>query len=119
MFLHYIVTLNKEELVAKVFRAQYEDPIKNDWWLQVKNDLKEFQLDHLTIDEIQKIKKDKFKEIVKKACNVSAFEYLLKENSSKSKVKHIKYSALELQPYLKSNNIFDTTKKIFYFQTKN
>ena len=53
----------------------------------MQDDLKEFKLDYLKLDDIKQFKKDKFKEVVKKACKVTAFEYLLIENSSKSKVK--------------------------------
>ena len=55
--------------------------------------------------------------MVKTACRKVAFEFLLKEQEPKSKVKHIKYSTLELQSYLKSENIFKRTK-IFIFKSR-
>ena len=100
-------------MVSKVFWAQHKNPIKNDWWLQVKDDLEEFQLSHLQLDEIKNINKNKFKKI-KAACKKVSLEYLCKENSSKSKVKHIEYSSLVMQKYLRSVNIYNSTKKFMF-----
>ena len=34
LLLKYILSRSKEELISKVFWAQNDEPIKNDWWLQ-------------------------------------------------------------------------------------
>ena len=117
MFLFYILKLDKNELMSKVFWAQYENPVKNDWWLTVKDDLKEFELNHLQLEEIAKLSKTKFKKTIKIACKRVALAFLLKEQESKSKVKHIQYSSLQLQNYLKSDTLFKRTK-LFKFKLR-
>ena len=83
LFLQYILKRNKEETISKVFWAQHLNPVKNDWWLQVKEDLKEFQLDHRQIGHMSKYL---FKKFVKKSCREKALQFLLKEKESLSKL---------------------------------
>ena len=42
VYYHYLVNLNKEEMLFKFFKAQYKYPCKDDWTLQVTQDLKDF-----------------------------------------------------------------------------
>ena len=65
LFLQYILKLNKEETISKVFWAQKENPVKNDWFSQIEEDLKDFQLDHFSLDQISKMSKNVFKKFVK------------------------------------------------------
>ena len=45
MYLHHILTRNSNELIRRVYEAQKSAPVKDDWILQVKEDLKEFKID--------------------------------------------------------------------------
>ena len=103
-FLQYILKLDKEDLVSKVFFSQVENPGKNDWWLTVKTDLEKFNLSHLTFDQIESTSKNKFKKIVNTAFKVADLQFLIEEKESKckSKMSKLEYITLELQPYLKS-----------------
>ena len=67
LFLQYILKRNKEETISKAFWAQRANPVKNDWCLQVDKDLKDFKLDHFSLDQIEKISKNLFKKFVKDA----------------------------------------------------
>ena len=65
--------------------------------------------------------KHKFKKIVNKAFKMAAFQFLIKEKEtkSKSKMSKLEYVTLELQPYLKSDIIFNRTKKfVFRLRTR-
>ena len=103
-------------MVSKVFWAQVHNPSKNDWWLSVQEDLQLFKLNHLTLGQIKTMSKHKFKKIVKEACKAASLEFLIKEKDTKNKSKLSKlvYSSLELQPYLKSDAIFNRTKKFLF-----
>jgi hypothetical protein len=99
-YLHHIVTRDKNELISRVFFAQVRSPVKNDWAVLVGKDLTEidFKLSH---SAIAKMKKEKFKTIIKRKIRESAFEYLQNIKLSHSKVKHIEYSGLDIAPYIK------------------
>ena len=60
--------------------------------------------------------KNKFKTLVKNACKNEALTFLLneKESKNKSKMAHLSYSSLELQPYLKSDLLYNRTKKFLF-----
>ena len=53
MFLYYLLNRDKNELISKVLYAQKEDPVKNDWFSTVTEDLKEFGLDYLDMENIK------------------------------------------------------------------
>ena len=54
-YLHYILKLEKSDLLWKVFDAQMQNPTKGDWYLQVIEDLKDFGI---TNDFNEKIRFD-------------------------------------------------------------
>ena len=119
LYLHYILTSDQDETLAKVFWAQKKDPIEGDWWLTIQNDLCEFGLDHYSLNDIQQMKKEKFKEIVKEKCTKSAFDYLISEKQKQTKMENLNYVELKMQNYLKSNEIFIRKKKVLYkFRTR-
>ena len=41
-YYHYLVNLDENEMLYKFFLAQYKYPVKDDWTLQVVQDLKDF-----------------------------------------------------------------------------
>ena len=61
------------------------------------------------------MKKETFKEIVRKACNKKAFEYLTNKKEGHSKGRNIQYDKLEMQEYLLTLN---PTLAKFYFLIK-
>ena len=56
----------------------------------------------MTEKEITEMKKEKFKNIVKKQVRISALQYLKQLQQNHSKVKNIQYSKLELAQYMNS-----------------
>ena len=59
-YLHYLVNLNKDELLFKHFNAQWNHPLKDDWTVQVKNDLQDLEID-MTLEKMRKQSKNSFK----------------------------------------------------------
>ena len=116
MFLHYILNCDMDETISKVFWAQENDPISNDWSETIKEDLKTLELNRFSQQEIGSISKIKMKQIIKEACKKTAFKHLVKEIKDRdmSKLKNLKYEKLELQPYLKSNKLNLRKKKILF-----
>ena len=113
MFLHYILNQKKDSLIFKFFKAQLENPAKGDWSEQVKSDISEIGL-KLTIEEISILSKESFPTKLKKAINVAAFKWLMKEKENMSKLKDLYYEKLEMQNYFGINDL-ETSEKKFLF----
>ena len=79
MFLQYIVSREKEELISRIFWAQAKKSVKNDWSLTVKQVLEDFGINY-SFEEIQGFSKARFKALVKEKLNEKA---LLVLNSMK------------------------------------
>ena len=83
-------------------------PQKGDWFLQIKEDLNEVNL-NMTFDEISKLSDYSFQKIVKKAINQAAFKWLIsqknKPRSNSSKGSKLSYSELKIQDYFLPNDM--------------
>ena len=59
IFLQYLLKLDSSEMLSKFFWAQWENPIKFDWTLEVRKNLKEFGVTN-NIEEIKIMSKYSF-----------------------------------------------------------
>ena len=116
--MYYWTILHKSdgELVRQVLETQQLSPVKNDWCLQVIEDLKLCDI-KLSESEIEQRKKSKFKNLVSKQVRELARQYLIK-----LKKKHSKSAGLSedysLQNYLASNELTTDEKQLlFQFRT--
>ena len=103
-FLHYILEQEKESLLSRVFQSQLENPSRKDWITTIKNDLQEIDL-NIQFDDIKNMRKDDFKNLVKRKIEANALQELVKIKLKHSKVKMIKHPVLKLQNYLKPNKL--------------
>ena len=118
MYLHYILIQEDHELVARFFKAQSVKPVKNDWYLSVVDDLKEFEID-MTFEDIKEMKKGKFKDIIKGKIREKAFNDLQNLKNIHSKLDNIKYEEFKIQDYFINNNEDSRiAKSIFKFRTR-
>ena len=74
-FLHHILQQRKNSLLYKNFKAQEKFPVKGDWVKDIKSIIKSLNL-KLSMETIKKMKKNKFKNIIKDAIDKKAIEYL-------------------------------------------
>ena len=44
-YLHYLATRNESEMIYKVFIAQWNRPVKNDWTVTVRQDLRDLKIE--------------------------------------------------------------------------
>ena len=58
-YLHHILTRKDTELIKKVYIAQKRKPVKDDWFLTIKKDMDDINL-NLSDAEIGEFKKEKF-----------------------------------------------------------
>ena len=118
MFLHYLVSLNKDEMLSKFFVAQWNNPVKHDWTVTVQKDLEELGL-NFELSQIKAFKKEKFADIVKKACKASAFKELMSKKQSHSKLDGLNYTELSMKEYLKSDLITpDKAKSLYKYRVR-
>ena len=103
-YLHYLVNLNKEEMLFQVFNAQWNHPVKDDWTVQVKKDLQDLEID-MTLEEMRKKSKNSFKRMVKVKAKEFALDYLQKLKEKHTKMDNLQYLDLKLQNYLKDDAI--------------
>ena len=89
MFLHYILSRPETDLLSRVFHAQDQQPVKNDWSVQVKKDLEQIGLGEMSFQDIKSKSKETFKKLIKDKCTELAFSELLKEASTKSKMQNL------------------------------
>ena len=105
MYLHHILTRDPEALISRVFWAQVQDTTKGDWCQVVREDLDNLGLKELSFVEIGNMSKNALKDIVSKRTRFLALNELLEEKSCLSKVAHMKYDKLEIQPYLTDKHL--------------
>ena len=117
-YLHYLLRLSESEMLFKVFQAQWNHPVKDDWTITVQQDLKDFKI-NLSLEEIKGKTEWSFKRLVKKKSNEYALDYLLKMKQKHSKMDNLQYEELKIQNYLKDENItVKEAQNLFKYRTK-
>ena len=117
-FLFYMLQLDSETLLRCFLQAQIDKPTVGDWITTVLNDIETLNL-NINLEGIAVISKSRFKKKVKEAITVKAFEYLVNQQATHSKAKPLKYTKLQLQPYLQSGAGDLTIKeKAFIFEAR-
>ena len=112
--LFYWTILNKSEndLVKQVYKTQQLLPVKNDWCLTFKEDLKDLDI-HQTEDEIMKMKKNVFKTLVSEKIRAAATKYLCDLRNKHSKTSGLKVSN-DIQKYLTTTHLSTHEKQILF-----
>ena len=89
MYYWHIMHLNKNELLFKFYLAQKLKPSKNDWVIQIGKDKKDLRM-QLDDEEVMRMPKHKFKEILQNQLNAFVANYFLAIQSKQTKTKHLK-----------------------------
>ena len=103
-FLYYILKEDPESLVHKFFQAQLKNMNKKDWVATVLEDLKELDLENLSMVDISNMKKGSFRNLIKEKIKIKAFERLQKIKLSHSKVENVEHSGIMMQKYLQPSS---------------
>ena len=115
MYLQQIVKRPEEELISRFYKAQKLNPVKGDWIKMINEDKEHLKIS-LSDDQIATMSKEKFINLVKSATNNEAFKYLMKKKESHSKLNELDYSKLEIQDYLKTDNMLTDDEKCIIFK---
>ena len=112
------MNLEKEEMLNKFVEAQNEYPSRDDWTLQVADDLKEFGIPG-NFEYMRSKSSISFKHLVRIKAKEYALKYLLNMKQEHSKMDDLVYNELKLQPYLKAKNIpVHEAKNLFKYRVK-
>ena len=112
MYLWDILHKNENELVRKVFNAQKEFSVRNDWTTQVQQDLLECEI-HLTEEEISRMKRITFKNMVREKLQLIAARYLISKKLQHSKSQHLTYSK-KMKAYLENESLKIDDKRLMF-----
>jgi hypothetical protein len=105
-------------MLHKFFVAQQKYPCKDDWTLQVAEDLKDFGISG-SFKFIKSKSANSFKRYVKIKTKEYALEYLLGIKTDRIKMDDLVYTELKMQKYLKTEEIpVNEAKNLFKYRTK-
>ena len=113
--MYYWTMLHKgeDEIAKQVFSAMKEFPSKkSDWMTQLNEDLRYFDIEE-TEEEITKMKRDKFKEIVDKKIRIKASENLTKLQMKHSKSMYL-YQNDVMAEYLTKHILLVRQKQMLF-----
>ena len=117
-YLHYLANLKENEMLYKVFYAQWKHPVKDDWTIQVQKNLEDFELD-MTLDDLKKKSANSFKRIMKIKSKEYTLNYLIEIKDSHSKMDNLEYPELKLQNYLRDDEIpLNEARNLYRFRTR-
>ena len=117
MYYWNILHMDESELVKRFYSAQKMSSCKNDWVLQIREDLNQCKIEK-SEEEIKKMTKYSFKKLVQKKIAEASKEFLLtlRNDPSRSKSKNI-WPSDEMKQYLKTN-LLTTEEKLLLFSMK-
>ena len=111
--MYYWTLLNKSpnELVKNVFDVQKEHSVQDDWIEQIEQDLNSLEI-NLNEEEIKVMKKETFKNGLKKKLREKATNFLMNLKAKHSKTTNLK--SFQLQSYLSSEKLSTKEKKLLF-----
>ena len=112
-FLWYILHEDEESLINMVLKSQMKNPVNGDWSKSCLKSLEDLEID-LSIEEIERMKEDNFRSMVRKKTEDSALKYLNKMKGKHSKVMDISHTSLDMQPYLEASETTIQERKFLF-----
>ena len=112
-FLYYLLNRNETEMIYQVFCVQWNQPAKNDWSSLVKQDLLDFKIE-TNLSKLKKISAWSFKNLVRKKAYEYEYMELMKTKQKHSKLENLQYTKLEIQSYLKLENLNTNEAQILF-----
>ena len=117
-YLHYLLKFDNNSMLSKFFHAQYAFPVRGDWSEQVKEDLKDLDIQE-NFEWIKSKSKDSFCRLVKKKGREFALNQFNEKKISHTKLDNLCYPELKLQSYLERQDITVKQAKILLkFRTR-
>ena len=112
LYLWDILNKNKSELVQRFYKSQKAFSVRNDWVIQVQEDLNICGL-NFSDEEISKMKRITFKKLVMEKIQALAAQYLIALKTKHTKSINLEYSK-EMQSYLCNESMKIEDKKLMF-----
>ena len=112
-FLWYILHEDNESLINMVLKSQLMNPVKGDWSRSCLKSLEDLEID-LRIEDIESMKEENYRSMVRKKTEESALKYLNRMKEKHSKVMDISHTSLDMQPYLEADDTTIQERKFLF-----
>ena len=117
LFLKYILEQDSNSLINKFLKLQLEYPIKGDWASSCLENLEYLEI-KLEMEEIRKMKRNRFLSLIDNSIEKKALEYLQSRRGKKGQ--EINYLEMKMAEYLKPyGNILTISDKRYIFSMRN
>ena len=101
MFLKHILNEDEGTMIFKFLQLQFKQPTRGDWASTCVENLKQSEISE-SLDEIKRMTRNKFRNILNKRISNIALKYLLDKQGQKgSEVEHL---SIRMADYLSPNN---------------
>ena len=118
MYWWHMERLNGEKMLYKFLKAQQNNPVKNDWILQVMKDKEELQID-ISDKELLKMSKNVYKKYIRKKIKNAALCYLNMLKGKHNKMKNLNSKTLKCSEYLTNSKFTKLeAQMLFKFRTR-
>ena len=117
-YLYYLIQRNQNSMLYKFFIAQYYNPSPGDWCNQIKEDLKDTEI-NMSIVQIKSLSKYKFTKLVKEQVTKFTLKVLMEFKAIHSKMNNVEYRNLEIQPYFNEESVnTNDARQILRYRTR-
>ena len=113
MYWWHILSVEKSELIFRIYSAQKLSPVAGDWVQQLEKDKQQFNID-LSDSELSCLSQQKFKNYVQKKSIELTISYLVKLQKKNSKSKKLDMRDMNISPYLKDSRFSKTERELLF-----
>ena len=92
-YLQYLLQQDNTNLLYRMLRAHQENPVRGDWFSEIRTILSEFKI-NISIEDIRSMTRKQFKKLSKLMSEEAAFDYLHKKQEAGSKGRNLHYGQL-------------------------
>ena len=115
-FLKYILQQDPESTISKMYQLQIENPKRGDWASTANKNLQDLKI-NLSNEEIRKMPRSTFNNLVRNKCRENAFEYFTNKRGKKGK--DFNYKSLKMSEYLLPNKELSIEQQRTIFEIRN
>ena len=113
MYWWHILSVDKSELIHRVYTAQKLSPVHGDWVKQLDIDKQQFNIT-LSDTEIKSISQQKFRNYVQKRSSELTIQYLEKLQKKNSKSKGLDMRDMRISPYLQDSRFSKYERELLF-----
>ena len=113
MYWKHILSIDKSELIYRVYSAQKLSPVQGDWVSLVEKDKEQYDM-NLSDDEVRVMSKQKFKTYIKQKSEELTVKYLSKLKQKHSKSRMLDVCDLTTSPYLLDSRFSKAERELLF-----